>query len=83
MGAADPLWLAFYPLALLAVGLRVRATLHHVGRSVRFDGLIALLSVGALGWLLVVDPMVVHAPDHRSGPSSTAPTSSATSGSPR
>ncbi len=67
VGAADPLWLAFYPLALLAVGLRVRATLHHVGRSVRFDGLIALLSVGALGWLLVVDPMVVHAPDHRLG----------------
>ena len=67
VGAADPLWLAFYPLALLAVGLRVRATLHHVGRSVRFDGLIALLSVGALGWLLVIDPMVVHAPDQRLG----------------
>jgi len=67
IGAADPLWLAFYPLALLAVGLRVRATLHHIARSVRFDGLIALLSVGAFGWLLVVDPMVVHAPDHRLG----------------
>jgi len=29
-GLADPLWLAFYPLALLAVALRTRATLHGV-----------------------------------------------------
>jgi len=63
-GLADPLWLAFYPLALLAVALRTRATLHGVVRSVRFDGLIGMLSVSAVGWLLVVEPIVVHAPDH-------------------
>jgi hypothetical protein len=63
-GPADPLWLAFYLLALLAVALRTRATLHHVARSVRFDGLIGMLSVSALGWLLVVEPIVVHAPAH-------------------
>jgi diguanylate cyclase (GGDEF)-like protein len=60
---ADPLWLAFYPLALLAVALRTRATLHSVPHSVRLDGLIGMLSVAAVGWMAVVEPIVVHVPD--------------------
>jgi diguanylate cyclase (GGDEF)-like protein len=63
VGPADALWLCFYPLAFLAVALRTRATLHRVVRSVRFDGMIGMLSVGAVGWLVVIDPLVSGAPD--------------------
>jgi diguanylate cyclase (GGDEF)-like protein len=62
VGPADALWLSFYPFAYLAVALRARATLHRLARSVRMDGLIGVLSVGALGWLLVIDPIVGAAP---------------------
>ncbi|MEA2385458.1 MAG: diguanylate cyclase [Solirubrobacteraceae bacterium] len=58
VGPADALWLAFYPLAYLAVGLRARATLNRLARSVRMDGLVGVLSVGAVGWVLVIDPIV-------------------------
>jgi diguanylate cyclase (GGDEF)-like protein len=63
LSAADPLWLAFHPLALAAVALRSGATLRRVARSVRLDGLIGMLSVAAVGWMAVVEPIAVHAPD--------------------
>jgi diguanylate cyclase (GGDEF)-like protein len=58
VGPADALWLAFYPFAYLAVALRARATLNRLARTVRMDGLVGVLSVGAVGWLLVIDPIV-------------------------
>jgi diguanylate cyclase (GGDEF)-like protein len=58
VGPADPVWLSFYPLALLGVVLRTRATLQRVVRSVRFDGVIGALSVAAIGWLFVIDPII-------------------------
>jgi diguanylate cyclase len=61
-GPEEVLWLAFYPCAYLAVALRTRATLHRVARSVRLDGLVGVLSLGAVGWLLVVDPIAGGAP---------------------
>ena len=64
VGAADPLWLAFYPLA---PPRRRPPHPRHAAprrRSVRFDGLIGCCPSAPLGWLLVVDPIVVHAPDH-------------------
>jgi diguanylate cyclase (GGDEF)-like protein len=63
VGPADPLWLCFYPLALLAVVLRTRATLERVVRSVRFDGVVGALSVAAVGWLAVIDPILAHGLD--------------------
>ncbi|MEA2320713.1 MAG: diguanylate cyclase [Solirubrobacteraceae bacterium] len=59
----DALWLLFYPFAYLAVALRMRASLQRAGRSLWLDGVIGMLSVGAVGWLLVVGPIVGHAPD--------------------
>src|SRR6185312_511577 len=61
LGPADPFWLCFYPLALLAVLLRTRATLDRVVRSVRFDGVIGALSVAAIAWLFVIDPILGNA----------------------
>jgi diguanylate cyclase (GGDEF)-like protein len=61
IGAADALWLSFYPLAYLAVVLRARGTAHRLARSLRVDGLVGVLSVGAIGWLLVVDPILASA----------------------
>src|SRR3954466_12008900 len=61
IGAADALWLSFYPLASLAVGLRARGPTHRLARSLRVDGLVGVLSVGAIGWLLVVDPILASA----------------------
>jgi diguanylate cyclase (GGDEF)-like protein len=61
---ADTLWLLFYPLAYLGVGLRLRATFPRTGPSIWLDGLIGTLSVGALGWALLVAP-VLDAPPGR------------------
>ena len=61
IGPADALWLAFYPCAYLAVVLRARTTLHRLARSLRLDGLIGVLAVGAVGWLLLVDPILASA----------------------
>jgi diguanylate cyclase (GGDEF)-like protein len=58
VGPADALWLAFYPCAYLAVVLRARTTVTRMARSVRVDGLVAVLSVGAVGWLLAIDPIL-------------------------
>src|SRR5919108_3221727 len=65
VGAPDALWLLFYPFAYLAIGLRTRATLQRLTRSPWLDGVIGLLSVGALGWIVVVAPILEHAPGHR------------------
>src|SRR4051794_1530188 len=61
VGTADALWLGFYPCAYLAVVLRARTTVHRLARSVRVDGLVGVLSVGAVGWLLVIDPILASA----------------------
>jgi diguanylate cyclase len=61
VGAADVLWLAFYPCAYLAVVLRARTTVTRMARSLRVDGLVGVLSVGAVGWLLVIDPILAAA----------------------
>src|SRR4051794_36559598 len=60
IGPADALWLSFYPLAYLAVVLRGRSTMR-LARILRVDGLVSVLSVGAVGWLLVVDPIIASA----------------------
>jgi diguanylate cyclase (GGDEF)-like protein len=59
---ADLLWLTFYPCAYAAVALRTRVTLQRLARTVWMDGLVGVLSVGAVGWLLVVAPLVAAAP---------------------
>jgi diguanylate cyclase len=58
VGPADAFWLAFYPCAYLAVVLRARTTVTRMARSVRADGLVGVLSVGAVGWLLAIDPIL-------------------------
>jgi diguanylate cyclase (GGDEF)-like protein len=62
--ATDVLWLLFYPFAYLAILLRSRATLHRIARSLRMDGLVGVLSIAAVGWLLVIDPVVGGGADH-------------------
>src|SRR5215210_2462314 len=53
----------FYPFAYLAVGLRARAQAGRPARRVWLDGLIAMLSVGAVGWLLTVGPILAQPSD--------------------
>ncbi|MEA2226415.1 MAG: diguanylate cyclase [Solirubrobacteraceae bacterium] len=60
---SDALWLLFYPCAYVAVALRTRASLQGAGRSLWLDGVIGMLTVAAVGWLLVVEPIVDQAPD--------------------
>ena len=58
---ADAGWLAFYPFAYLCLGLRLRASARDLPRSAWLDGLIGILSVGALGVTLVVAPVLAGA----------------------
>src|SRR3954452_1992961 len=60
--AGDVLYLTFYPCAYAAVALRTRVTLHRFARTVWMDGLVGVLSVGAVGWVLVIGPFVASAP---------------------
>ena len=53
----------FYPFAYLTVGLRARAQTRRRARRVWLDGLIAMLSVGAVGWLLTVGPILAQPSD--------------------
>jgi diguanylate cyclase len=53
----------FYPFAYLTVGLRARAQSRRPARRVWLDGLIAMLSVGAVGWLLTVGPILAQPSD--------------------
>ena len=46
---ADAGWLAFYPCAYLCLGLRLRASARDLPRSAWLDGLVGILSVGAIG----------------------------------
>ena len=58
---ADAGWLAFYPCAYLCLGLRLRASARDLPRSAWLDGLVGILSVGALGVTLVVAPVLAGA----------------------
>jgi diguanylate cyclase (GGDEF)-like protein len=58
---ADAGWLAFYPCAYLCLGLRLRASARDLPRSAWLDGLVGILSVGALGVSLVVVPVLAGA----------------------
>jgi diguanylate cyclase (GGDEF)-like protein len=55
---ADPPWVLFYPLAYLALGLRLRATLRDMPASVWLDGLVGAFTVAALGTAFIVAPML-------------------------
>lgn len=55
---ADAGWLLFYPCAYACIGLRVRAAARHLPRSLWLDGLVGLLSVGAVGAGAVVAPVL-------------------------
>ena len=58
---ADAGWLAFYPFAYLCLGLRLRASARDLPRSAWLDGLVGILSAGALGVTLVVAPVLAGA----------------------
>ncbi len=62
---ADAGWLAFYPCAYLCLGLRLRASARDLPRSAWLDGLVGILSVGALGVALVVAPVLAGAEGSR------------------
>jgi diguanylate cyclase (GGDEF)-like protein len=55
---ADPFYLAFYPLAYLAVVLLLRATAPGFLSSMWLDGLIAGLGVAAVGAALAIEPVL-------------------------
>jgi diguanylate cyclase (GGDEF)-like protein len=58
---ADAGWLAFYPCAYLCLGLRLRASSRDLPRSAWLDGLVGILSIGAVGVALVVAPILAGA----------------------
>ncbi|MEA2384966.1 MAG: hypothetical protein QOH72_4937 [Solirubrobacteraceae bacterium] len=58
---ADPLWLALYPLSYVTIALAVRRQVGRLSASVWLDGLIATLSVSALGTALLLGPMFADA----------------------
>ena len=58
---ADAGWLAFYPCAYLCIGLRLRASARDLPRSAWLDGLVGILSVGAIGVSVVVAPVLAGA----------------------
>ena len=62
---ADAGWLAFYPCAYLCLGLRLRASARDLPRSAWLDGLVGILSVGAVGVTLVVAPVLAAAEGSR------------------
>ena len=62
---ADAGWLAFYPCAYLCIGLRLHASARDLPRSAWLDGLVGILSVGALGVSIVVAPVLAGAEGSR------------------
>ena len=62
---ADAGWLAFYPCAYLCLGLRLRAATPDLPRSAWLDGLIGILSVGAIGVTFAVAPILASAEGSR------------------
>jgi diguanylate cyclase (GGDEF)-like protein len=58
----DVFFMLFYPLAYVAIGLRARTRFRRAVRSTSWDGAIAMLSIGALGWIVAVDPFLTRAP---------------------
>ena len=62
---ADAGWLAFYPCAYLCLGLRLHASARDLPRSAWLDGLVGILSVGAIGVTLVVAPVLAGAEGSR------------------
>jgi diguanylate cyclase (GGDEF)-like protein len=61
---ADAGWLLFYPAAYACIGLRLRTAARHLPRSLWFDGLLGLLSVSAVGALLI-NPVLIGAEGSR------------------
>src|SRR3954453_8846204 len=57
---ADAGWLLFYPAAYACLGLRLRAAARALPRSLWVDGLLGLLSVCAVG-VLVIAPVIESA----------------------
>jgi diguanylate cyclase (GGDEF)-like protein len=56
---ADAMWLGFYPLAYVALVLLVRGHTHgERGVSIWLDGLLAALTVAAIGEVIVVQPVL-------------------------
>jgi diguanylate cyclase (GGDEF)-like protein len=56
---ADGLWLAFYPFAYVALVLLVRGRMRGRGRATLWlDGLLASLTIAAVGEVLVVQPVM-------------------------
>jgi len=62
---ADAGWLLFYPFAYACIGLRVRSAARDLPRSLWLDGIVGLLSVGAVGTVLVVAPVLAGAQGSR------------------
>jgi diguanylate cyclase len=60
VSVTDVFYGLFYPFAYLAVGLHARTRLRRPARRVWLDGLIAMLSIGALGWVLTVGPILAQ-----------------------
>ena len=58
---ADVGWLLFYPCAYACIALRLRSAARQLPRSLWLDGLVGLLSVGAVGTVLVVAPVLAAA----------------------
>jgi diguanylate cyclase len=57
---ADAGWLLFYPAAYACIGLRLRTAARHLPRSLWLDGLLGVLSVSAVGALLI-NPVLTSA----------------------
>jgi diguanylate cyclase (GGDEF)-like protein len=62
---ADAGWLAFYPCAYLCIGLRLHSSARDLPRSAWLDGLVGILSVGAVGVSIVVAPVLAGAEGSR------------------
>ena len=62
---ADAGWLSFYPCAYLCLGLRLRAGARDLPHSAWLDGIVGILSIGALGVTLVVAPVLAGAEGSR------------------
>jgi two-component system cell cycle response regulator len=55
---ADAFWIAFYPAVYVAMILLVRGRMAEFRRSLWLDGLVAALAVGALGEIVVFQPIL-------------------------
>ncbi len=56
--ASDPLYLAFYPVSYVALGLVLRARMDRFRGNLWLDGVIAALAVAALGAAVILDEVI-------------------------